>query len=184
MARNEKIKVETGSQGPYLWLTASDESIDSLLEVCPQVVLNKYVAITSLDSGSVRLNEEEKRLGWESRNGIAYSPRIQSIEKLPHEWYDEWYVFTSPSDLGKLWQGNVFEAPLQRGNVAAFVNFGGFSLHDTVMKDLADLFWKQLDSIHPESVILDGDFFNFVSCDQESFEAVRAAFCAPDGTLP
>jgi hypothetical protein len=25
-------------------------------------------------------------------------------------------------------------------------------------------------SIHPESVILDGDFFNFVSCDQESFE--------------
>jgi hypothetical protein len=178
MARNREIEVKTGSCGQYLWLTASDESIDSLLEACPLAVLNKYLAITSLDSGSVRLNDEEKLLGWESRNGIAYSPKIQSTEKLPHEWYDEWYVFATPPDLGKLWEGNnVFEAPLRREEVAAFVNFGGFSLHDTEMKPLADLFWMQLESICPESVILDGDFFNFVSRNRESFEAVRKAFC-------
>ena len=178
MARNEKSELKTGSHGAYLWLTTSKECLDSVLAACPHAVLHKYLAITSLDSGSVRLNDEEKQLGWESRNGIAYSPEIQSVEKLPHEWYDEWYVFKAPTDLGKLWQGNVFEVPLQYGHVATFVNFGGFSLHDPVLQDLADLFWKQLEVIRPESYIADGDFLNFVSCDRELFAAVRTTFVA------
>jgi hypothetical protein len=67
---------------------------------------------------------------------------------------------------------------LQYGHVANFVNFGGFSLHDPVLQDLADLFWKQLEAIRPESYIADGDFLNFVSCDRELFAAVRTTFVA------
>jgi hypothetical protein len=37
-----------GSQGPYEWLV-TDEDFDVLL-LCPEVVLGKYVAITSIDS--------------------------------------------------------------------------------------------------------------------------------------
>jgi hypothetical protein len=178
MARNAKSELKTGSRGAYLWLTASHGRLDSVLVACPQAVLYKYLAITSLDSGSVKLNEEEKQLGWENRNGIAYSPKIQSIEKLPHESYDEWYVFKASTDIGELQQRNAFEGPLQQGNLAIFVNFGGFSLQDPVMQDLADLFWRQLEAIRPESYIADGDFLNFVTCNRELFEIVRAAFIA------
>jgi hypothetical protein len=175
MAKNAKSAVATGSRGAYLWLTASKQCLDSLLGACPQVVLDRYLAVTSLDSGPLMLSEEEIGAGWESRNGIAYSPKIQSVEKLPHEGYDEWYVFKSPAELGQLVQGNLFEAPFQSGQVASFVNFGGFSLHDPAMQALVDLFWMQLESIHPESFVADGDLLNFVSCDQELFAAVCAA---------
>jgi len=180
MARDKKSKLEIGTTGEYQWLTATKESIDSILSACPQVVLDKYLAITSLDSGPVALSEEELNLGWESRNCIAYSKKIQSIEKLPHEWYDEWYVFNTPTDMGKLWEGNVFDVPLQRGAVATFVNFGDFCLQDPdpARQVLADLFWTQLEAVRPESYIADGDFLNFVSCDKLLFEIVRAAFVA------
>jgi hypothetical protein len=110
-------------------------------------------------------NEDEVIAGWESRAGIAYCPKTESVEKLPHDLYDEWYVFKSPQDLGNLFQGNVFETSMQAGQVAAFVNFGGFSLHSPEMKALADLFWMQLELIQPESFIADGSLLNFVTCD-------------------
>jgi hypothetical protein len=40
---------------------------------------------------------------------------------------------------------------MQIGQVAAFVNFVDFSLHSPEMKDLADLFWLQLELISPAS---------------------------------
>jgi hypothetical protein len=94
--------------------------------------------------------------------------------------FDEWYVLESPLDLGQVWKGNsVFEAPLNRGQVSVIDNFLGFSLHDPsvqAMQALADLFWKQLECIHPESYIADGEpYLNFVSRDQLLFAAVRQA---------
>jgi hypothetical protein len=172
MARNVKSAFETGSHGAYLWLTADKQRLGSLLAVCPQTVLDKYLAITSLDSGPLVLNDEEVAAGWKSRNGIAYSPKVQSVDKLPHDGYDEWYVFQSPPDLGQLVQG---DPPLRSGYVAAVVNFGGFSLCDPAMQALVDLFWMQLESVRPESFIADGDLLNFVSCDQELFAGVCAA---------
>jgi hypothetical protein len=167
--------MKTGSRGAYLWLTASQERLDSLLEACPQAVLNKYIAVTSFDSSPLVLSEEEIASGWESRNGIAYSPKIQSIGQLPHEGYDEWYVLKSPANLGQLFQGNLFKAPSLTGQIATFANYGGFSLHDSAMQALVDLFWTQLESIHPESFIADGDLLNFVSRDQELFAAAFKA---------
>ncbi|MDQ1407186.1 MAG: hypothetical protein QOG55_2815 [Acidobacteriaceae bacterium] len=75
----------------------------------PQIVLGRYLAGTSFDSGSLVPNEDEVIAGWESRGGIAYSPEIESVEKLPHDLYDEWYLFEFPRELGNLFQGNVFE---------------------------------------------------------------------------
>jgi hypothetical protein len=175
MARNAKSVVEIGSRGVYRWLTTSREFLDPLLAACPQAVLNKHLAVTSLDSGLPVLNEHQRASGWENRNGIAYSPKLQSVQDLPHDGYDEWYIFQSPADLGQVWQGDVFDAPLRSGSVAVFVNFSGFSLHDPGMLPLFDLFWTQLELIRPESFIADGDFLNFVSRDRELFAAVCAA---------
>jgi hypothetical protein len=47
-----------------------------------------------------------------------------------------------------------------------------FALHRPEMKDLADLFWNQLDWIQPESYIADNDQLTFVSRDASLFAAV------------
>jgi hypothetical protein len=174
----------TGSHGAYRWLTAAQHELDTLLRRCPQAVVGKYVAVTSLDSGPMVLTDGEKRSGWRSQNEIAYSPQIKSAEEGRTERspggcasYNEWYVFTSPFDLGALWHGNVFEAPMTPGQVCTFVNFGpGFDLHNPEMASLVSLFWKQLDWIQPESYIADADtLLTFVSRNEETFVSVHNA---------
>jgi hypothetical protein len=88
-----------GSQGAYEWLV-TDESFD-LLELCPEVVLGKYVAVTSIDSGQFVPTGKETAAGWLSHERIAYSPTIQHAEELPREGWDEWYIFNAPTELGK-----------------------------------------------------------------------------------
>jgi hypothetical protein len=181
--------VATGFEGEYQWL-ATEHNLDTLLELCPQAFLSKYIAVTALDSGAVFLTDEQNRAGWQSRNGIAYSPQVQSVKSLPHGesgpdyggsgavcgGFDEWYIFDRPFDLGQKWQGNVFEAPMQPGQVAVFVNFLGFAVHLPEMQPIAKLFWKQLDLIRPESFVADGDdYLTFVSCDKTLFTDVREA---------
>jgi hypothetical protein len=176
---NTNPTLSTGSHGAYLWLTTGKHDLDSLLQRCPQALLGKYIAVTSQDSGSLTPTEEERRAGWQTRNEIAYSPRIQSAERLPHGecgGFDEWYVFESPFDLGQIWHGNVFEAPLTSGQVSTFVNFLDFALHNPEVEDLVSFFWKQIDRIQPESYISDGNLFlTFVTRDKDLFATVRQA---------
>ena len=130
------------------------------------------------------LSDDEKNAGWISRDEIAYSPRIQLPDRVPHGicgGFDEWYVFEAPFDLGKLVRGNIFDAPLEPGLTSVFVNFGGFAFHDPGMQVLIDLFWKQLDWVQPESFIADGSpFLNFVSRNKDLFVVVRQALIDPD----
>lgn len=175
--------IETGSRGGYFWLTSGDHELNDLLMCCPQIVVGKYLAVTSFDSGSLALNEDEVAAGWESRGGIAYSPKIESIEHLPHDIFDEWYLFGSPRNLGNLFQGNVFETSIQADQVAAFVNFGGFSLHSPEMKALADWFWLQLELIQPESFIAGGSLLNFVTCDEQLFNDACVSLAESEGEV-
>lgn len=173
---NGPTNMETGSRGGYFWLTTREYELHDVIASCPQIVLGKYIAVTSFDSGPLVPNEDEMACGWQSRGGIAYSPKVESVERLPHDVYDEWYVFKSPQDLGNLYRGNIFEASIQAGQVATFVNFGpGFSLKNSDGKDLTDLFWSQLELIQLDSFISDGDLLNLVTPDGQLFESVRAA---------
>ncbi|MFZ0818463.1 MAG: hypothetical protein WAM91_00220 [Candidatus Acidiferrales bacterium] len=178
MANTEPMAL-TGSCGAYLWLATEQHDIQNLLQRCPQAFLRKYVAVTSHDSGPLILTDDEKHAGWQNRNDIAYSPPIQSVDRLPCgkcAGFDEWYVFESPSELGQLSHGNVFEAPITPGQVFTFVNFLGFGMHNSDVKELVSLFWKQIDWIQPESYIADGDpFLTFVSSNKNLFTAVREA---------
>jgi hypothetical protein len=171
--------LQVGSRGAYQWLVC-EHQLHDVMRVCAEVVINKYLAITSFDSGPLSLDEKEKVAGWESRGNIAYSPQVRAIDDLPHDLYDEWYIFKEPVDLGELLPSdkNPFEASLQKGVVCAFVNFGGFSLARPEMKDPADMFWRQLDWICPESYIADGTFLNFVSMNEEVFASVRKGLLA------
>jgi hypothetical protein len=106
-----------GSQGGYEWLV-TDENFD-LLELCPEIVLGKYVAVTSTDSGQLEPTEKETAAGWQSRAKIAYSPKIENAEDLPCEGWDEWYIFNTPTDLGTSHLAeNIFEVPQEQGHLA------------------------------------------------------------------
>jgi len=171
----------TGSHGSYRWSVTREDDLATLLESCPQSLAGKYVAVTSLDSGPMILTEEEKGLGWHSRNEIAYSPqislsedgRLKGMSAGQCAGYDEWYVFDSPHDLGALCDGNVFESDLPAGKIWTFVSYdAGFALHNPEMSDLTGLFWKQLEWIQPESFIADSAaFLTFVSRNEPIFVA-------------
>jgi hypothetical protein len=163
-----------GSQGLYEWLV-TDQEFD-LFRICPEVVLGKYIAITSIDSRPLVPTDEEKSGGWESRGEIEYSPKVENVRSLPRADYDEWYIFASPADLGTNHLGdNVFEVTPQRGHVNVFVNHGGFALDRPEMKDLTNLFWQQIEWIQPESYMADGNYLNFVSANKTLFAIVRDA---------
>lgn len=173
---NSQSRVQTGSRDGYDWLVSSN-TLDEVLQLCPEVVLGRYVAVTSFDSGPLLLNDEERAAGWEVHSGIAYSPKIQRVEMMPRDQFDEWYIFGDRVNLGQLVPSdrNVFESQMQQGQVHAFVNFGGFALHRPDVADLAPLFWEQLNWIHPESYLAEGDYLIFVTANKDLFLALRDA---------
>jgi hypothetical protein len=146
-----------------------------LLQICPEVALGKYIAITSIDSGTLVPTDEEKADGWESRGQIAYCPKVESVESLPRAGYDEWYIFGSPAALSTSHLAeNVFEVPQGQGHVSVLVNYC-FALDRPEMKDLATLFWQQIEWIRPESYVADGEYLNSVSVNKTLFATVRVA---------
>ena len=159
-----------GSRGLYEWLV-TDQQFD-LLQICPEVVLGKYIAITSIDSGPLVPTDKEKAAGWESRGQIAYSRKVESVESFPREGWDEWYIFENPTDLGTSHLGeNIFEVPPEQGHLSVFVNYC-FAFHQPDMEDLATLFWQQIARIRPESYVADNDYLNFLSLNKTLFARV------------
>jgi hypothetical protein len=95
--------------------------------------------------------------GWQSRQKIAYSPKVQDIEHLPRAGWDEWYIFDHLTDLGTSHlTENVFEDPQEQGHLSVFVNYC-LALHRPEMKELTTLFWQQISRIRPESYVADND---------------------------
>ncbi len=178
-----------GSHGEYQWLTMVDRDITSLLSICPEIVLGKYLAVTNIDSGPLRLTEQEKSLGWWTAEAgrffqgtswnlpkyrddwkVAYSPRIASIHGLPNEThdeccagYDEWFVF---------------EQHVPADEIESFVNWGGFRLYDSEFQWCTDRFWNQIARIKPESYIADGTVFTVVTRNPVLFNRIISGYLA------
>lgn len=174
-----------GSHGQYQWLSMVGRDITSLLSICPEIVFGKYLAVTRIDGGPLRLSEQEKSEGWriagkvfegtswsppEYRDDwkVAYSPRITSIHGLPNEThdeccagYDEWYVF---------------EQQVAVEEIEAFVNWCGFRLYHPSLEWCVDRFWDQLLRINPESYVSDGTVFTVVTRNPVLFNRIVSGF--------
>lgn len=168
--------LETGMMNEYQWRVSTDRELD-VLKCCPGIVLGKHVAVTSLDSGPLRVTELENSDGWSSHGGIAYSPRIEHANMVPHAYFSEFYVFGTPKNLGVLAdpQKNIFESEMRQGNVHAFVNFD-FGSHDKEYADIARMFWQQLGWIKAESYLAENDYLIFVTANPKLFAPVQEAF--------
>ena len=164
--------LQTGSVDGYQWLVSTDRQFD-VLEHCADVVLGKYVAITSFDSGPLQLTEEERSAGWVSQGDIAYSPAIQQVNMVPQEYFSEAYIFGAPANLGILVdpKSNIFESEMQPGRVHTFVNFD-FGFHDPEYAELPRMFWQQLGWMKAESYLAENDYLIFVTANAKAFASV------------
>jgi hypothetical protein len=173
-----------GSRGDYQWLTSDQRCIDDILRLCPEVLLKRYLAVTSTDSGEPTW-WAEKLPGWESRGRVAYSPRLERIDGI---WYqthgkesagfDEWYTFEAPTDLGEVivdenpWTDEFRSRP---GRIIAFVNH--YFSPELPDDPRSSIFWGQLERLQPESYISDGaECVTFVSRNAHLFQSVYASF--------
>ncbi len=167
--------LQTGSTNGYQWLVSTDRQLD-VLECCPEVVLGKYAAITSFDSGPLELTEAQRSAGWVSKEKIAYSPQIHDANMVPQTYFSELYVFDTPTNLGVLADPNknIFDFEMQPGQVHAFVNFD-FGFHDAEYSDLACMFWQQLGWMKAESYLAENDYVIFVTAYPDLFARVYEA---------
>ena len=82
----------TGARDSYRWLTSPNE-LDQFLDLFPDAVLGKYLAVTSSIAVSLEVSEGiESSVGTPRR--IAYSPLIRSDE-LPNRTHSDCDAFTS-----------------------------------------------------------------------------------------
>jgi hypothetical protein len=127
--------------------------LDNLLEVCPAVLLNKFVAVTSCDSGPLPIDAHAQAIGWRIRDGIAYSPQVTSPELFPyHVHFDEWYVFSAAAEPERI--SNTNNAPRR---VETFVN-AYLRLDDPEMNERTTQLWQLIEHIRPESYIAEADW--------------------------
>jgi hypothetical protein len=181
----DDMEFHQGSRAGYYWLTSREDYSGSILRACPEVFVDRYLVVTCVDGGAVRLSPNQFTAGWEIRRGIGYSPRLACIDDVPHQidgrnapGYDEFYTFEAPCDLGERSEGNMFLeqfAPAP-GRTVVFVQWMSFVLHspDSAVQTLVDLFWPQLLRLEPESYIADGtECLTFVSRNKELFDLVH-----------
>ncbi len=172
--------MQTGSHGRYNWLE-TDHDLREFLALCPDTILSKHIVITAVDSGSFNPSDQDRAAGWSATGGIAYSPRLDAVTMLPRDCccrdcgpFDEWYIYgTEAPELGSICHANVFDTAIAPPSVFQFVNFC-FRFSDQQMKAVADLFWKQIEWMQPESYLGDGNScLLFVSSNGELFRGVE-----------
>jgi len=183
--------IYTGSRGEYHWLTSTEQYMGAVVQLCPDVAVGRYLAVTSIDGGSPWLTEAQRAAGWQLRSGMAYSQRVSTAEELFYQrdgndcpGYDEWYLFdTPPQHLGEILAGNPFieNNKPRSGRVLVFVGWGAFVLHDTdpASQTINEMFWQQLDWIRPDVYVSDSrENLTFVSKHLHLFERVHERLSA------
>jgi hypothetical protein len=179
----------TGSNGEYQWLSSMDHDLHDFARLCPSAMLGRYLAVTSIDSGSLRLSDADRAAGWWTGEGCekyeyiptralcpdshtAFSPRLESLDRLPNKThinccdaFHEWYIFNEP--------------PLTR-EFSVFVNSGAFNIWQPTQYPLNEPFWRELRRVDADSYVSDGwwRFLTFVTRDAQLFDSVLAAFSA------
>lgn len=144
------------------WSDAWDPSLTDLLQVAPELVVGKQVAITSCDSGPYLPSEAELKSGWSRCETTAISRDVVQVTELPAPGFDEWYVYDS--------------APLicpQRNHVNRY----GFSVFDEGV--ITESFWDQIRQVAPLHILGAGtpNMF-FLTRDRQIFDRVKKLYVA------
>jgi len=171
----------TGTTHGYHWLEV-DLALQDFVDACPDAIVNRYIVVTSIDSGIFEPSDADFSAGWTSNGDLAYSPQIGAAEEIPQgsivspccPRFNEWYVFDSPVEpLGNLSHANFFVTEIARGTVFAFVN-SCLRLSDSVYRGVELPFWQQMNWIEPAFYVSDGlEVLIFATRDEGLFLKVK-----------
>lgn len=168
-----------GQHGAFHWIQAPEGTLLTLLRCCPELVVGRFVAVMSFDSGPYRLTSTDVAAGWRSDGAIAYSPRISGIEQLPMGEWDEWYVLKQARALPPV-DVVVNHAGFSPEPAATATESGRRAMDtlDAYAAERLERFWSQLETIRPLAWVAEGDGLSVVLSDaslaQSVFEAVVA----------
>jgi hypothetical protein len=173
--------VNRGSCSGYFWLSSPGAFLRQVVSAVPELVLGRVVAITSFDSGPLKLTDDEIAAGWSCHDGVAISPPVADVSAVPADQYDEWYIFAD-------------RVPLIP-KLEVFVNYGSFSLappsasrllqdptwdkvalqeSERVVSEMQARFWAQLTALNPLGFVAEGDYLNLAT--RSEVERDRAWF--------
>jgi hypothetical protein len=142
------------------WPERPDLFISDLWRAFPEMILGRYLVNTSFDSGYLTLSESEIEDGWSMHGRCAHTPRISSLDQIPHDQFDEWLVFEEPVEV------SAFET---------MVNFCAFTPIDFDWAEKLERFWTQVKEIRPLHIIGENDRVYFVSRDAELVRRIQEA---------
>jgi hypothetical protein len=142
------------------WSDGTDGDLKNLVLSCPELVLGRHVAIASCDSGPYRPTNDELAAGWWSTGGLAVSPIVEAVSRLPMPGFDEWYVY---------------DTRVRFEPHANFVNRLGFSAFN-IDDEYTDAFWRQVVTLAPLHVLGSGTSGLFLATrDHALFDAALRA---------
>jgi hypothetical protein len=155
----------------YHWLWAPNANLNNIVKLAPEIIKDKFIAISSCDSGPYKPTNEELSSGWIYCNGVSISPKIDYQIDLPIAGWDEWYVISE--------QRIPFPPKV-------FVSYTNFSLAPgetsadkesfRFASQLLEDFWSQLATFKPLSFIADNEIgFSFVTDNIHVFKKVCEA---------
>jgi hypothetical protein len=150
--------LEVGEHDDYRWFVGQFDG--SLVDVVVDCHLGRRLGISAFDSGLLHPTESEAEEGWTMQGSVALSPPLRAVTHVPHDGFDEWYIFDEQSSPE--WSPEVF------------VNFSTFTLLPVAeierrrdptweahafdwLIPLQERFWQQIARIRPLSYVAMGD---------------------------
>ena len=166
LCRKHMRHIERDDYHVFDWADRSDLSLDDFWRMHPEVVVGRFLVNTSLDSGHLILSDEQRREGWRAIGELAHSPRIRSIEQIPHIQFDEWLVFDTPTEV------TAFET---------MVNYCDFTPIDFSWEEKRERYWQQVLRYRPLHIIAENHHMYLVSRDAEFALKILKAEADADG---
>ncbi|MBP9181088.1 MAG: hypothetical protein KBG24_11375 [Bacteroidia bacterium] len=152
-----------GLHNKYSWFQTfeTDFTIDRFLREFKHHLIDKYVSVTSFDSGELHISDEEKEAGWQNVNNIPTSPAIKKDTHIPTAGFDEWYVFEQRPSTIKL--------------TDVYINYSDFNLFDK--SDLIKIFWQDIELNQPIFYVAGGDNLIIVTTDEKLKQDIEKYWC-------
>lgn len=163
-----------GAQGPFRWLESPSHKIQDVLQVCPELVTCKYLVVTSFDSSRMEPVPSERLKGWRVAGSALHVPPLQSLELIPRNVFNEWFVFPTPPSGQKLesfTSSGLTLGPALAGSAQALSSWD--------LKRMQRNFWQQLQSESVETYLAGVGRLIFATRDQACFTAVLRSFSSP-----
>ena len=139
------------------WPNRSELSLSTLWQQIPELILGEYLVNTSFDSGFLTLSPSQLEADWYTVGNFAHSPRIERLDQIPHDQFDEWLVFDCPTQV------DSFET---------LVNYYRFTPVDWDWDE--DRWWNQLSRLNPLHLLGENDNLYFVTRDEGIVQRIAA----------